>query len=274
MYKLLITDLDDTLYSWTGFFIPAFYAMVEKVSSMTGISTEILLDEYRSVHQEEGTIEYPFATIQLPSVCDHYCGMTEGEIKEALRPAFNVFNVIRSEKLCLYPGVEETLRSLSEKGVRIVGFTDSGELNGFYRLQLLGIDGFFSKVYVSNYEYRLPEHVVRDPRIRETEKRKPDPDLLLRIVKEEGLDRADAICMGDSLTKDIYMAHKAGIASIHCRYQAGYDEAEYDRKLIRISSWTEEIFRREQELRLTCEREGIRPDYRIRDFREIGNIIG
>ncbi len=32
MIKLLITDLDDTLYSWIGFFIPAFYEIVDELA--------------------------------------------------------------------------------------------------------------------------------------------------------------------------------------------------------------------------------------------------
>ena len=41
--KVLITDLDDTLYDWLGFFIPSFYAMVDELVSITGIDKEILL---------------------------------------------------------------------------------------------------------------------------------------------------------------------------------------------------------------------------------------
>ena len=85
LYKLLITDLDDTLYSWTGFYIPAFYAMAEKVSHLTGIGMEQLLDEYRSVHQEKGSVEYPFATLRLPSVRAFFAGKSDEEMKELLR---------------------------------------------------------------------------------------------------------------------------------------------------------------------------------------------
>ena len=53
MIKLLITDLDDTLYSWLGFYIPAFYCMVEEVATITGTDQEQLLDEYKMIHQEK-----------------------------------------------------------------------------------------------------------------------------------------------------------------------------------------------------------------------------
>lgn len=273
MYKLLITDLDDTLYSWTRFYIPAFYAMAEAVSDMTGIDLKRLLDEYRSVHQEKGTVEYPFATLYLPSIRDFYAGKTDPELKEILQPAFSVFNRIRTERLRLFPGVRDTLMQLTEKGVRIIGFTDSGELNGFYRLQLLGISHLFCRVYVSNYEYPGSDPISRDSCIRKVVNGKPDPELLLQILDEEDLDRSDAIYAGDSLTKDILMAYDAGVTSIQCSYPSEANMTEYEQKLIRISSWTEEIFRKEAELRMRCEREQIRPDYIITDFRDIFDII-
>ena len=49
MIKLLISDLDDTLYDWTGFFVPAFYAMADEIARMTGIDEKKLLKEARTV---------------------------------------------------------------------------------------------------------------------------------------------------------------------------------------------------------------------------------
>ena len=74
MIKLVITDLDDTLYSWIGFFIPAFYDMVQELSLLINVPQEKLLEEYKAIHQEVGSVEYPFATLNLPSVKKKYCG--------------------------------------------------------------------------------------------------------------------------------------------------------------------------------------------------------
>ena len=65
MIKLVITDLDDTLYSWIGFFIPAFYDMVQELSLLINVPQEKLLEEYKAIHQEVGSVEYPFATSHL-----------------------------------------------------------------------------------------------------------------------------------------------------------------------------------------------------------------
>ena len=56
MIKLLISDLDDTLYDWTGFFVPAFYAMADEIARMTGIDEKKLLNEYMAAHQRLGAV--------------------------------------------------------------------------------------------------------------------------------------------------------------------------------------------------------------------------
>ncbi len=66
------------------------------------------------------------------------------------------FNSSRKKNLRLYPNVQETLAELREAGVKIVGFTDSAEENGFYRLRKLEIDHLFCKVYVSDSQYENP----------------------------------------------------------------------------------------------------------------------
>ena len=93
--KLLITDLDDTLYDWTGFFVPAFYAMVDEIVALTGLDRARLLHEYRETHQRLGTVEYPYATLKLPSIRRHFAQLDDAARKEALRPAFLRFNAIR-----------------------------------------------------------------------------------------------------------------------------------------------------------------------------------
>ena len=72
MIKLLISDLDDTLYDWTGFFVPAFYAMADEIARMTGIDEKKLLNEYMAAHQRLGSVEYPYATLELPSIKAYY----------------------------------------------------------------------------------------------------------------------------------------------------------------------------------------------------------
>ena len=146
MIKLVITDLDDTLYSWIGFFIPAFYDMVQELSLLINVPQEKLLEEYKAIHQEVGSVEYPFATLNLPSVKKKYCGISDEQVKIELNPAFHKFNSTRKKLLKLYPGVEETLKFFYDNNIMVVAYTESAEENGFYRLKKLGIDNYFKEV--------------------------------------------------------------------------------------------------------------------------------
>ena len=110
MIKLLVTDLDDTLYSWIGFFIPAFNGMLEELSTILNVPKDILLHVYLRVHQAQGSVEFPFSTLFLPSVKAAYPTKTKEEILSILNPAFHKFNSVRKEKLQLYPSVREVLK--------------------------------------------------------------------------------------------------------------------------------------------------------------------
>lgn len=131
MIQLFVTDLDDTLYSWIDFFIPAFYGMLDELSLLLNVSKSDLLEEYQQAHQEKGSVEHPFAALLLPSVQAAYLGKTKEELLNALNPVFHKFNSIRKKKLKLYPEVKETLKKIVAMGIKIVGYIDCLKENGF-----------------------------------------------------------------------------------------------------------------------------------------------
>jgi phosphoglycolate phosphatase-like HAD superfamily hydrolase len=53
--SMLITDLDNTLWDWFEAWFRSFSAMLDRLSSKTGISKEQLENEIREVHQRHGT---------------------------------------------------------------------------------------------------------------------------------------------------------------------------------------------------------------------------
>lgn len=274
MVKLLITDLDDTLYSWLGFFIPAFYGMVEELASILGKDKEVLLQEYKRIHQEKGSVEYPFATIYLPAVLSAYPNYTQEELKRELNPVFYRFNHIRKRELHLYPQVKETLEEVSKAGIKIVGYTESAEENGFYRLKKLGIAHLFERVYVSNSSFERPEHILAHSQTTIVEGKKPNPQVLDQICRGESVSTHEVIYVGDSMTKDIYMAKSAGITSVLCEYPCEVQATkELYEKLVAISHWTETDFLREKEIKKICQDDHIRPDYTICAFDQLLAII-
>lgn len=272
MIKLFITDLDDTLYSWIGFFIPAFYDMIKEISSIISVPQEQLLKEYKQIHQNMGSVEYPFATINLPSVRDKYVGFSDAQIKEELDSGFYRFNCTRKKLLKLYPGVEDTLKFLYDRNIIIVAYTESAEENGFYRLKKLGIDRYFKDIYVSDSLYKYPHEVSPLPKTHKLQGKKPNAAILREICENENVSVEQAIYIGDSLSKDMLMAKQAGLLSVWCNYQQK-DIAELYKKLVAISHWTEQDFQREEQYKQEWKSSGYVPDYIIRNFAECIQII-
>jgi phosphoserine phosphatase len=66
--KLLVCDLDNTLYDWIGYFVPSFYAMMDAVVAITNCDREQLLDDFRAVHQKYADAEHPFALLETETV--------------------------------------------------------------------------------------------------------------------------------------------------------------------------------------------------------------
>lgn len=159
MIKLFITDLDDTLYSWIAFLIPAFYAMAEEVSHIVNIPMEQFLGEYKLVHQNRNSLEYPYATLMLPSVQKKYHNLSRDELIERFSSAFDKFNAVRKKRLTLYPFAKESFDFLAQQKITIVGYTESAEENGFYRLKCLNLDQYFKDVYVSDTTFQRPDHI-------------------------------------------------------------------------------------------------------------------
>ncbi len=274
MVKLFITDLDDTLYAWIDFFIPAFYGMLDELSSILNKPRDNLLQEYQHVHQEKGSVEYPFATLFLPSVKEAYPNKTKDELLNILNPVFHKFNLIRKQKLKLYPHVEETLEKITTMGIKIVGYTDSAEENGFYRLKKLGISDYFQSVYVSDSQFERPGHFPCSSKTQIVQGKKPNPELIKKICKRENTATNETIYLGDSATKDIYMAKMAGVISVLCKYPCDEKiQKEFYSKLVAISHWTNADFQKEATIKEICQKENIHPDFIIHAFDELLTVI-
>ena len=226
------------------------------------------------LHQEKGSVEYPFATLYLPSVKAAYPGKTKEELLNILNPVFHKFNSIRKKKLELYPGVKETLEKIAGMGIKVVGYTDSAEENGFYRLKRLGIDDYFQSVYVSDSQFALPDYLPASEKTQIVHGKKPNPAVIHKICQQESVAIGEIVYLGDSLTKDVYMARRAGALSVLCKYSynaKGQDEL-YS-KLVAISHWTATDFEQEKAIKEICKAENIHPDYTIHAFDEILAII-
>nr|WP_246712276.1 MULTISPECIES: HAD family hydrolase [unclassified Rhizobium] len=96
---------------------------------------------------------------------------------------------------------------------------------------------------------KLPEEFyelqVTESRHTPTGELKPNPRVLLDIVKAVGAKVDRCAYVGDSLFKDVAMARDVGIFDIHAKYGESQRRPEYD-LLRQVSHWTEADVQREK----------------------------
>jgi phosphoglycolate phosphatase-like HAD superfamily hydrolase len=280
MKRLLITDLDNTLYDWVTYFARSIRAMVDELAVVLDADKEQLLDEIQANNRQLGTVEQPFSVFELPSVRERFGAATPRELKAALDSALHAFNSERRRSLYLYSGVSKTLEQISDAGVVIVGHTEASLANAYYRLLRLGVVPFVRRLYVLESEpvshpeptrqaelQPPPGLVVEVPRA----ERKPNPALLLDICRREGIDPHDSIYVGDSRTKDILMARQAGVTAAWAKYGTGYSSEDWA-TVVRITNWSADDVRAEAELRNAAA--GTTPDLVLGSFGELLQVFG
>lgn len=275
--RALITDLDNTLYDWYSFFIPAFYEMTREAAHIVDCSEEQLISEMRNVHIHFGDVEHPFALLQAEAVRKKFPALTAEKLVEVLDPALHKFNQVRKANLKLFPTVKHTLQTLKEARVTVIGHTDSRSLAAIGRLERLGILDFFDVIYCQmRHEAEHPltsrrlhwDRLFSKVMIKELprDEKKPDPQVLRDILESERLSKDECIFVGDSKSRDILMAKKAGVFAVWAKYGAWHDKDVYE-KLIAISHWTKREV--DEELAYSAEAKQIGPDLVVEHFEEI-----
>ncbi|MGQ3229638.1 MAG: HAD family hydrolase [Blastomonas fulva] len=266
---LLVTDLDNTLYDWVGSFVPAFYAMAEEAAAILNLDIETLLDDMREVHQRHGSSEHPFALLEAASVTARLPSLSRDEKAKVLDAAFHRFNTVRKERLALYGGVIATLEALSEQGVPIVAYTDARIPNSLYRVNRLGLDHLLVHLYAP--AARFPDRVDAPTRkallkVLPESDRKPNPRTLLDICRDLDVPPQQTLYIGDSLSRDIFMAASAGVRSAWARYGTEVEAGLWE-KLVRITHWTEADVA--DEARLKAEAAGTCPEATLDQFADL-----
>ncbi|MFA0001271.1 HAD family hydrolase [Vibrio lentus] len=257
MKKLVITDLDNTLYDWVSFYASSFKAMLDELEVTTGISRDVLLADFKLIHQKHGNAEQPWAILELPSLFKHYKTDDRRLLKEKVDPALHAFNRARLKHLRCYDGVIETLQSLKDQNITLVAHTEAPARNALYRLEKLGLKRFFSHLYTPKDRFH---HVLDEKSVNwldrqgdflqllEENERKPNPHLLRLICEKESVDPRNALYIGDSIVKDIAMANAAGATSVWAEYGKQHNP-DFWKILVSITHWTDEDVKREEQLK-------------------------
>ncbi len=277
--RAVVTDLDNTLYSWVDYIVPSLEAMVASLASTTGLPRVRIVQSLKAVYAKYESNEYPFA-IQESGIFEPYEADFDSFNALVLRPARDAFRAAREKYLRPYPGVRETLDALRSRGLRVVGLTDAPRNAAELRLKHLKLDGHFDALYTLP-GYPLPENV--DPEIRRKEEaglyrsrtpvvelphaaEKPSPDGLGRVLSDFRLAGPEVLYVGDNVKKDMPVAEACGAVGVWAEYGT-YVPGEYRERLAVISASS--VTRRH-----VADESAVRWPLAISSFAQVAGLVG
>lgn len=275
MKNVLITDLDNTLFDWFTLWYESFNAMLVKASEISKIPVCELKKEIRKIHQKHGTAEYSFVLEEVPQFKEIF-GERENIVRQ-LDEAIHAFRSARKKNLKLYPSVFETLSTLKKKGVKIIAYTESKEYYSNFRISNLGLDGLIDILY-SPKDHLIPAGVKSQKKYdlihtvnahTPENEIKPNPKILLDIIKDIDAKKEFCVYVGDSEMKDISMAKEAGVDAVFARYGTTHftNNIQGYNLLRDVTHWTDADVEREKKIKEN--NKDIHADYVIEKFSDL-----
>jgi FMN phosphatase YigB (HAD superfamily) len=143
--RLLILDMDNTLYDWRSHFCAVFEPLVAAVSDLIAESTPVLKRQFRAIHQSEGHMECAAVVRRLPSVAG-WMQRAPARGSEIDRLVDRLVELGRSN-LQPYPGVRQALTATAQEGWGIVVFTESPAAVAAERLHAMNLIDLVEVVY-------------------------------------------------------------------------------------------------------------------------------
>lgn len=290
MIRLVVTDMDGTLYSWIDYIVPAVEALVSSVERSTGWPRIKIVQALKKVYAKYESNEYPFV-LQESEIFEAFPEFDSFD-KLIIEPARTAFKDARNKYLQPYPRVIETLEKLKQRGIPVVALTDAPRNPVVTRAKQLKLDQLLEAIYclpgfefpqhvdgqkkISRYieqkdqkgGYRTVCRLVELPRDHE----KPNPLGLLRICEEMGVSPKETLVVGDALRKDVAVAREVGAVDCWAEYGT-YVSLEYRERLEIVSAPA--ITRRHAASLLEGDaRKSAHPTHRLSNFEQILGIIG
>ncbi|WP_309892766.1 HAD family hydrolase [Archangium sp.] len=289
MVRLVVTDMDGTLYSWIDYIVPAVEALVGSVERSTGWPRIKIVQALKKVYSKYESNEYPFV-LQESEIFDAFPEFGSFD-KLIIEPARTAFVDARKKYLQPYSGVMETLEKLKQRGIPVVALTDAPRNPVELRAKMLKLDQYLDGIYClpgfefpkdddggkkisrrieqkeQKGEYRAACNIVELPRNYE----KPNPLGLQRICQDMGISPKQTLVVGDALKKDVAVAREVGAVDCWAEYGT-YVSLEYKERLEIISAPA--ITKRHAASILEGDaRNSAHPTHRLSNFAQILEII-
>jgi FMN phosphatase YigB (HAD superfamily) len=287
--RLVVTDMDGTLYSWIDYIVPAVEAMVTAICEATGFPRIKVVQSLKTVYSKYESNEYPFA-LQESTIYKEFPEFGSFD-KLIIEPARIAFAGARRKYLQPFKGVVSTLKVLKERKLPVVALTDAPRNPVEQRVRHMQLDQYLEAIYSlpgftfpeapggeklvapdilrkeERGEYRVACKVIELPR----EAEKPNTLGLDRICKDYGVDPKEVLLIGDSVKKDIAVARALGAVDAWAEYGT-YVSLEYRERLDIISAPA--ITRRHAAAVFEAgQKKEIEPTFTLSNFTQVLGII-
>jgi phosphoglycolate phosphatase len=286
--RLVVTDMDNTLYSWIDFIVPAVEGMVTAICRATGFPRIKVVQSLKAVYARYESNEYPFA-LQESSIYAEFPEFGSFD-KLVIEPARTAFSEARKKYMKPYKTVEDTLQKLRERKVPVVALTDAPRNPAEYRVRKMGLDKLLTALYTLpgfTFPASAEGQTLVAPDIQQKEERgeyraacpvielkkeheKPATDGLLQICRTYGVDPTEVLVIGDSLKKDIALAQKVGALDAWAEYGT-YVSLEYRERLDTVSAPS--ITRRHAASVFEKASQEAKPTYALSSFKQVLDIL-
>jgi putative hydrolase of the HAD superfamily len=208
MIKAVIFDIDNTLVDFIDMkkrcLGPAVDAMIEKGLEMTKEDALNKIYELYGVHGMEYKLIFQDF---LKSV-----GQFEHKLLAAAIVAYRIKRDVKP-----YPGINDVLRELKTRGIKMAIVSDAPNLKAWIRLTYMELEEYFSVVVAFD----------------DTHQKKPAGLPFEKALAELEVKREEVLMIGDSPEKDVAGAKHMGFHSCFARYgnpylQQGMSGAEHE----------------------------------------------
>ena len=254
--RMVISDLDNTMYDWTAFSVPTFREAIPRIAETLGVYTPDLYKEMARVLTSRG-VEDPFMW-EAQKYARNFKGSRDTYSDRISSVYYEILHRNRLRYIGLYPQVRETLVELSENNIIAAVLSDAPLPCARGRITELGIDSLISALVaqkvvepaiseiVDSLDLRFGRKMVgMFNRVRseigfveEVGAKKPSLDGVKILLDKFKVSPEEVLIVGDSLHADGGLAEALGARYVFASYGADLP-GEYKELLAQLNSNTD-----------------------------------
>lgn len=200
MIKLLISDLDDTLYPEVNFTYSGFRVVSDYLANKYHLSSEHLFQFLKK------SFLNGFRGNNFNLLLDEF------NIKENINNLINLFRK-HEPQISLYPDAKEILNFLKNQQIKLILITDGYPITQKNKIAALKIKDYFDKIIINDISKG---------------KDKSNQKIYVDLINKMKINLSDIIFIGDNPKKDFKAPAKLGIRSIRIIRKKGIYRQDKD----------------------------------------------